>query len=287
MTDNLQSNLLLQLNELEMLVSMYPGDKELHLSNPALLQDIQEYLDGAVSSPPSVEFSLNVDVDGDVIETVIKLSCKYPESCLPEVYLRCSKFSRSEQSRINTDVLTALETESIPEEPCILFLLDWIQTNASQYLFSSKNKSQEQVATVSDSTSSNSSGMFSRYWIYSHHIYSKIKRRDMLDMSKEFNVTGFVLPGKPGIICIEGDSKNTAEWWSIVKNWQWKRLSLKIQEDIQTDDVSSLSKFSGFQEIGEVKGNTRDYHMDLGAFQLYLTEHGFQSVFQELFSISK
>jgi len=287
MTDNLQSNLLLQLNELEMLVSMYPGDKELHLSNPALLQDIQEYLDGAVSSPPSVEFSLNVDVDGDVIETVIKLSCKYPESCLPEVYLRCSKFSRSEQSRINTDVLTALETESIPEEPCILFLLDWIQTNASQYLFSSKNKNQEQVATVSDSTSSNCSGMFSRYWIYSHHIYSKIKRRDMLDMSKEFNVTGFVLPGKPGIICIEGDSKNTAEWWSIVKNWQWKRLSLKIQEDIQTDDVSSLSKFSGFQEIGEVKGNTRDYHMDLGAFQSYLTEHGFQSVFQELFSISK
>ena len=26
--------------------------------------------------------------------------------------------------------------------------------------------------------------MFSRYWIYSHHIYSKIKRRNMLDMSK-------------------------------------------------------------------------------------------------------
>jgi hypothetical protein len=287
MSDDIQSNLLLQLNELEMLVSMYPGDKELHLSNPALLQDMQEYLDGAVRSVPSVEFSLNVDVDGDVIETIIKLSSQYPQSALPEVYLRSSKFSRSEQSRINADMLTALETESIPEEPCILFLLDWIQTNASQYLFSSKNKNQSED-TVSDSTSTNSSGVFSRYWIYSHHIYSKIKRRDMLDMSKEFELTGFVLPGKPGIICIEGDSKNTAEWWSIVKNWQWKRLSLKIQEDQECNDVSSMRKFVGFQEIGEVKGNTRDYHMDLGAFQSYLTQHGFQqSVFQELFSISK
>ena len=44
---------------------------------------------------------------------------------------------------------------------------------------------------------------FARYWIYSHHIYSKIKRKDMLDMAREYDVTGFCLPGKPGIICIE------------------------------------------------------------------------------------
>ena len=56
---------------------------------------MQEYLDGAVRSVPSVEFSLNVDVDGDVIETIIKLSSQYPQSALPEVYLRSSKFSRS------------------------------------------------------------------------------------------------------------------------------------------------------------------------------------------------
>ena len=43
----------------------------------------------------------------------------------------------------------------------------------------------------------------SRYWIYSHHIYSKIKRRNILDMSREYDVTGFCQPGKPGIICVE------------------------------------------------------------------------------------
>ena len=33
-------------------------------------------------------------------------------------------------------------------------------------------------------------GKFSRYWIYSHHIYSKIKRRNILDMAREYDVTG-------------------------------------------------------------------------------------------------
>ena len=47
------------------------------------------------------------------------------------------------------------------------------------------------------------SGMFCRYWIYSHHIYSKIKRKNILDMSKEYDLSGFCLPGKPGIICVE------------------------------------------------------------------------------------
>ena len=44
-----------------------------------------------------------------------------------------------------------------------------------------------------------------RYWIYSHHIYSNEKRRNMAQLSDELELRGFVLPGKPGIVCVEGD----------------------------------------------------------------------------------
>jgi hypothetical protein len=51
---------------------------------------------------------------------------------------------------------------------------------------------------------------FSRYWIHSHHIYSKAKRRDLLALAQQYRLTGFCLPGKPGIICVEvGDSRTT------------------------------------------------------------------------------
>eukprot|EP00088_Acartia_fossae_P057770 TRINITY_DN6742_c1_g1_i10.p1 TRINITY_DN6742_c1_g1~~TRINITY_DN6742_c1_g1_i10.p1 ORF type:complete len:289 (-),score=30.38 TRINITY_DN6742_c1_g1_i10:161-1027(-) len=277
------ANLEMQASELEMLIAMYPGDKELHLSNPALLQDIQEFLDGSVLRIPSVEFTINLQMDnGSIVETMIKLPSDYPLTSLPEVYIRSESLKRPDQSRLNKDLQTALKDDSLPQEPCVLFIVDWLQSNATQYLTST---SKDSTTSETDSNSVINSGMFSRLWIYSHHIYSKIKRKNMLDLSKEYCLSGFVLPGKPGIICIEGDSKNTGDWWAIVRNWQWKRLSLKIQQDEKTGDIDGQRKFDGFQEIGEVKGNTRDYHMDMGAFQVYLNNHGFGDLFGELFSI--
>jgi hypothetical protein len=44
---------------------------------------------------------------------------------------------------------------------------------------------------------------FSRYWIYSHHIYSRAKRRDLQQLALEHRLTGFCHPGKPGVICVE------------------------------------------------------------------------------------
>lgn len=44
----------------------------------------------------------------------------------------------------------------------------------------------------------------------------QVKRKDILDLSREFDLTGFCLPGKPGIICVEGMSRNTDDWWQKV-----------------------------------------------------------------------
>jgi len=279
-------NLEVQHSELEMLAAMYPGAGEMELSNPAVLQDLQDYLDGKAKRPPeTVEFSLNIKPDEFevALEVMIKLPTDYPSNSLPDVYVRSDSLKRTEQSRINKDLIVALETESLPKEPCVLFLVDWVQSHAHEYL--TPQQTSEPAPGISNDASSTCSGMFSRYWIYSHHIYSKIKRRNMLDMSKEYSLTGFVLPGKPGIICIEGDAKNVNEWWAIVRNWQWKRLSLRVQQDEKTENIDSHRKFDSFQEIGEVKGTTRDFHMDMGAFQVYLNEHGFEQLFGELFSL--
>lgn len=39
---------------------------------------------------------------------------------------------------------------------------------------------------------------------YFHHIYNKNKRRDILQWAKELCLSGFSVPGKPGIVCVEG-----------------------------------------------------------------------------------
>jgi len=46
---------------------------------------------------------------------------------------------------------------------------------------------------------------FTRMWLYSHHIYSKYKRKDILNWATELKLHGFSMCGKPGIICLEGE----------------------------------------------------------------------------------
>lgn len=76
---------------------------------------------------------------------------------------------------------------------------------------------------------------FSRYWIYSHHIYSKIKRREIIELAKENNITGFCLPGKPGIVCIEGSLVECDYWWQKVSLFDYEQFTVdKLIGDLNT-----------------------------------------------------
>ena len=55
-----------------------------------------------------------------------------------------------------------------------------------------------------------------RFWVYSHHIYSKVKRKDLQGLASDLRLTGFVLPGKPGVMCVE---VRIPQIWTVVRNY--------------------------------------------------------------------
>jgi len=273
------NNLEEQLVELEVLQSMYPGENELEISNPAIVHDIKEYLNKKGSLPSIIEFTLKLEIDCHPVAATFNLPREYPAAVHPQTYIRSERFSREAQSNINRDVQTFIEAEVRLGEPSVMAIISWIQDHADTYFGDVKTEQPKAESTVLSES-------FSRYWIYSHHIYSKTKRKNILDMAKDYDVTGFCLPGKPGIICIEGPTKNCVDWWGVVRNWNWKRLNIKIQEELE-GDIEDCRLFSGFVEIGEVKSGSRDCHMDMGQFQTYLQQHGCLHIFSQLFGIEK
>ena len=102
---------------------------------------------------------------------------------------------------------------------------------------------------------------------------------------KEFQLTGFSMPGKPGIICLEGSERNVNEAWSVIKSWNWKKINVRLQEG-GNSEVHASRRFASFEEIGFVKGGeTRDHHMDMGEFHKYLEQHDCGYIFKELFGV--
>lgn len=116
--------------------------------------------------------------------------------------------SRSQQTQLNTDLTTYLQKNCLGDV-CILNAADWVREHASGYVSRDTISSPAPGSTVHPVHL-----ILTRLWIYSHHIYNKCKRKDILEWAKELSLSGFSMPGKPGGVCVEGPQSACEEFWS-------------------------------------------------------------------------
>jgi len=286
--DQYGENYEMQISEVEILQSMFSGPGELDI-DPGLIHEVVDWVNDNDKAklermPSPIDFCVKISSSNNNVEVVITLPPEYPK-ILPEIYVRSNELSRANQTLINEDIGEYLENETIPEEPSVVAVISWLQEHSENY-FIKQNLNPSPVQKAQDLTS----GKFSRYWIYSHHIYSKNKRKNIVDLALELGLSGFLMAGKPGVICVEGRLEHVGEWWAVVRNWNWKKISVKIQEDLEIDSqeaVDGRRLFTSFEEIGLVKECHRGNHMDVGEFYRYLEIYKTTWVFKELFGIEK
>ncbi|GLD53508.1 RWD domain-containing protein 2B-like protein [Lates japonicus] len=251
-----------QLAEIELLTSMFPTREELEFTDQLALAELREYVEGSASAdtpPPSrPQFLIKQKLDTASMGMMdVIVSSAYPSeypSVLPEITVRCTGLNRAQQTQLHAD-LNAYLMENCQGEVCVLSAVDWVKDNLQLFI----NKSLSAApAPKKESSSPRPEDVFSRLWIYSHHIYNKTKRKNILEWSKELGLSGFSMPGKPGIVCVEGPQSACEEFWSRVKVLTWKKIMIRHREDIPLDrpgedsktveSIDSLRKFTGFEE---------------------------------------
>lgn len=281
---NIPEMLDLQLSEVEMLQSMFPERGAFRLDDPLVIAEIRSFLEGKFHYEylqRRIGFSLRLMPGNHKV--MIEIVCLYPHeypSVAPCVFTRCEKMDRSSHSQLNEDLLQFICSLD-KGEICMYSIIEWIQENFVKYL-KKEVKTSKKKETEYDT-------VFSRLWIYSHHIYSKFKRRDILDWAQELKLTGFSLPGKPGIICVEGYSQIVDDYWSRLRSLNWKKICAREREDtdIGKTDIKQFRKFDKFEEkvFESRSGKSREYHMDMGLFYDFLKEHGCEHIFSCYFGI--
>jgi len=97
-----------------------------------------------------------------------------------------------------------------------------------------------------------------RRLIYSHHIISKTKRANMKQLASQYQLTGYVKIGWPGIIVLEGAEEHCQEFYEEIKSWAWKYLVVRgeQQETVSKNNgrtLDSCRKFLSFQETSDMK----------------------------------
>jgi hypothetical protein len=83
-----------------------------------------------------------------------------------------------------------------------------------------------------------------RRLIYSHHIIAKSKRADLAALFREFDLTGYVKVGWPGLILIEGLESSCQSFYDTIKRWSWQYLVVRgeMQEPALVDENGQLPR---------------------------------------------
>ncbi|XP_063812466.1 RWD domain-containing protein 2B isoform X2 [Pseudophryne corroboree] len=283
-----------QISELDLLSSMFPTEEEFAMSDELALVELRDYAEQRTSLTPTfnIHFTLSVkvdDPDAANLQHVLSMHCSYPPhypNVPPEIVVRSPSLVRSQQAQLNSD-LNAFLRSGCNGDVCILSANEWVKDHATPYI-NTASSTDNQPGTVTSEEA-----VFTRLWIYSHHIYNKHKRKHILDWSKELGLSGFSMPGKPGIVCVEGAQEACEEFWSRLRKLTWRRILIKHKEDIQLScpasdthtSIQKLRKFPALEEMAFDVHGARGNHMDLGQLYQFLQEKGCAEVFPMYFGI--
>ncbi|XP_068751088.1 RWD domain-containing protein 2A-like [Montipora capricornis] len=295
--NHIRESLALQISEVEMLRSMYPTEDEFKVDEQ-VLADIQEFCSGRTNLEPNgLNFSLTISLlhgefgeanrdRENMIEVSFYIPQEYPNS-KPELFARSQVVNREAQRELNDELnshLSSLERGEL----CTLPVIQWVQENGGIYI----RRSQDDKLTTAECKlrendhKTKKNGTFLRMWLYMHHIYSKTKRKDILQWACDYDLTGFCLPGKPGVVCLEGNQINVEEYFSRLRRLNWKKITCRHREKGDENlSIDDQRKFSGFDELFFEVHGTRENHMDMGQFLHYLEQHNLGDIFQILFGI--
>lgn len=207
------------------------------------------------------------------------MSKLYPFKTHPDVLVRC--LNQKNLNKTFSQDLNAFVKSSHTFDCSILSIIDWVKENAYRYLIPDSASE----TTIDSASQIPKKIQFSRMFIYSHHIYSMEKRRSIVQMAKELDLHGFAIPGKPGIVCVEGIDSSVQEFWARLRALQWYRIQMKDIKtvEIEKDIFDQVKKFSNFEE--KYFSSNNDHSVDMGLFFAFLKQIGLEFVFNLYFGI--
>lgn len=265
-----------QVEEYELLKSMYSNPGEFQEDNPDLVKDFEAYLSGNRSTVNQkmdyrIKFLINEKIK---IELSVLLSHCYPSHEQPMLMIRTESYTRQQEKVVKEAIENFIETEIDKNDPYIFQVITWLQDNFEVLIKQKEVKSNE---VMEDDMK------MQRTWLWSHHIYSKIKRQDIMKLSKDYNLSGFMWSGKPGVICFEGNFDDVEDVVKIIKSWQWQKLKI-IKVEVKDKRVNEdFSRFLGFKEILTNEEDPENAKMDASEFFKYLESHKSAYMKKELF----
>lgn len=272
--DLVKDCLKMQLEEFDLLKSIYQRPGECTIDNPLLESDINDFIIGVRSSiHENLDYRIKFNLSERIkCELSIFLPQLYPLYEIPMLTIRTDNLHKKQEDILKKAIEEHIHNNIDKTCPYIYQIIDWMQDNSEKLV------KEEEVPESKLKSKVLKEERFERLWVYSHHIYSKNKRHDIIKLSKDYNLRGFMLSGKPGIMCFEGTQTNTQKCWREIKSWLWQKIKVvKIETLTISKNAEDFYRFPLFHELlfveNENEESSDDVKMNMSEFFKYLDAH--------------
>ncbi|KEY72971.1 hypothetical protein S7711_04645 [Stachybotrys chartarum IBT 7711] len=282
----------LQLGQIELLQAMYESDNAIAMSETSLqlMERLKEWCEGEVEAPCNADSSVSMLLTLDMMETdvvstngreTIQLDLSVPLKFQgqeptepPPVRIRIRQpawMSKADVAGLN---------DQIPDED-MLTAIEHIKQAAVEYLQkTSKSADLSQIPRSAQPTV--------RVWFYFPSISTRSKRDDLINHAPAYGLTGFLLAGKPGVLCVEGASQAIDDYMKFIKTESWGDIPpqhKKVSERYRESATDMARAFEDMQEITDLVGERRGERAnrnDMKALEAWLTQRGLGEAFAKV-----
>ncbi|PKS10076.1 hypothetical protein jhhlp_003373 [Lomentospora prolificans] len=280
----------LQLGQIDLLMAMYEPDKAISLgaTSSEVLDAVRDWCEGDEDIAPQltdtcITMVLDLEVssgDNEDQPKPLRLTLAVPlvaEAAIlepPPVKTRLHQptwMSKGDVARLTTE---------LPNED-ILSVIEYIKESASQYLAGLRNAGTSNNRPELDAP-------IVRAWFYFPSIITREKRDDLVNCACPYNLTGFLLAGKPGILCLEGRSVAIDDFMKFIKTESWGNIPpqhKKVSERYREEVPNLKRAFKDMREITDMIGEKRGERAnrsDMKALKAWLGERGLGEAFEKV-----
>lgn len=265
-----------QLSMIDLLIAMFPSPSELEISESTRewLTKLHDCCQEQTEIPAGIPSSLSLAVHLAVAQEKsiqLNISIFFSES---NGSVRPSSYALRQPEWMSKAEVASIAA-AMPSDD-VFVAIEYIREEAMQIL-----KKRE---TLTKTVATRSTEPLVRVWFYFPSLSTRGKRNDLVNYASDYSLTGFVLAGKPGILCLEGESTNIDSYMSFIRTESWgdipshqKKVSERFRETLDVRRV-----FSKMEEItdsvGERSGQ-RANRGDMQALVAWLAARGLQEAF--------
>ncbi|KAK8140202.1 RWD domain protein [Apiospora sp. TS-2023a] len=246
----------IQLGQIDLLLAMYAAEEELVVEDSARTY-VEELKDWCASDDatipggkfcPSITMLLTLQINASdddessspgkplKLDITIPLALESSQDTTGMEEPPSVKFRLQQPTWMSKAEAAQLMTSIAQDENDMFSNIEQIKDAASLHLQTQQNN----AIPAEEASAYPSNGPLLRVWFYFPSISTRAKRDDLVTNAPRYGLTGFLLAGKPGILCLEGGSAQAVDdYMRFIKTESWgdipahhKKVSERYRETL-------------------------------------------------------